>query len=98
MKPIRLKAARQKQRRKRYVSARRPREQGRCLRGLCESIEHGCASKKRVISSGNRIAENGGVYKGRTGECENRIRKAEPNYLKTMQNGNVVMLLLKRFE
>ena len=31
MKPTRLKAARQKQRRKRYVFARRPREQGRCL-------------------------------------------------------------------
>ena len=70
MKPIRLKAAHQKHGRK-YVSAHRPREQGWCLRGLCESIEHACAIKKRVISSENRDFENGGVHKGRLASAKN---------------------------
>jgi hypothetical protein len=75
------------------------------MRGLGKPVEHTCASIKRMITSGNRGAQYDGVHKGCGGGCEmnmdigaSRVYNAlEPNCLKMMVKGDVVVLLLERF-
>ena len=66
-------AARQQHRGKRHALARRPQEQGWCLRDLGEPVEHARAGEKRVVAGGNYRAEDDCIHKRCGGGCENRM-------------------------